>query len=361
MADQNTIKELEDRLKTLPPGEERDFFVKVLEEAKKFEVMSDKEVEAELKKSDKEAALAKEQLKLLEMSEKEREGEVTHLQGEALRKKEAAEKEWEEAMAAITPVLVEEDVIRRDGEARMDKTITGTKTEELLENLKLFLAKKDLAGVGAVLKRVTLAGEMGGILNYFGYPSNVSGLHQFLNEIVIGDRPVRGGAAYDNLLLQQKVYALEQDISSLAANQNDWTLAFAVGRKGRAWHELEENDHLAAVLWAVEKIKPEVASRHFGPAAYGYFIPQGKETLVAGDFKFSLEGKLILAFNAKIFEKQLAENDFNPAAAAVLLKAENELRDIGLPESFITALKKYFEEIKNKPDTVEEVWQEIRS
>ncbi|MFA5413174.1 MAG: hypothetical protein WC348_01355 [Patescibacteria group bacterium] len=359
--DENNIKELEEKIKNLPKGKERDLWQKVLEEARRFEVMSDKEIADELKKSEEEAALAKEQLKILAMSEADREKELAGVKADVARKKEKAEKEWEEAMAAITPVLVEEDVIRRDGEARMDKTITGTKTEELLENLKLFLAKKDLAGVGAVLKRLAVVGEIGMILNYFGYQSNVSGLHQFLNEIVIGDRPVRGGAAYDNLLLQQKVYALEQDISSLAANQNDWTLAFAVGRKGRAWHELEENDHLAAVLWAVEKIKPEVAARHFGPAAYGYFIPREKETLAAGDFELSLEGKLILAFNAKIFEKQLNEKDFNPAAAEILLKVENELRDVGLPESFITALKKYFEEIKNKPDTVEEVWQEIRS
>ena len=70
-------------------------------------------------------------------------------------------------------------------------------------------------------------------------------------------------------------------ISSLAANQNNWTLAFSVGRKGRVWHELEENDHLAAVLWAVEKIQPEVAARQFGPAAYGYFMPREKENLAA--------------------------------------------------------------------------------
>lgn len=359
MADKNTIKELEDRLKTLPPGKEKDFIAKVLEEARRFEVMSEAEVAAELKKSDEEAALAEEQLKLLEMSEKERGAEVAHLQGEALRKKAAAEKEWEEAMAAITPVLVEEDVARREGEARMEKIITADKTEELLENLKSYLAKKDLAGVGAVLKRAAVKGEMGGILNFYGYPSNVGGLQRFFNEIIIGDRPVQGEKAYENLLFQQKVYALEQDISSLAANQNNWTLAFSVGRKSRVWHELEEKDHLAAVLWAISKIKPEVAARHFPPAAYGYFTPREKGNLSAGDFKLGLEGKLILSLNAKVFEKQLAKNYFNPAAAAVLAKSEKELAGLGLPESFGAALKKYLEEIKNKPEADEEIWQEL--
>jgi hypothetical protein len=358
--DQNNIKDLEEKVKSLPEGKERALWQKVLEEAKRFEVMSDKEIAVELKKSDEEAALAEEQLKLLAMSKEERATEVAGVKAEAGRKTKEAEKEWEEAMEAIAPILVEEDVARREGEARMEKIVTGTKTEELLENLKSYLVKNDLAGVGAVLKKIAVAGEMGGVLNFYGYPSNVLGMHQFFNEIIIGDRPILGEKAYENLLIQQKVYALEQDISSLAANQNNWTLAFAVGRKGRIWHELEENDHLAAVLWAVEKIKPEVAARHFGPAAYGYFAPREKGTSAPGDFELGLEGKLILTLNAKVFEKQLAKNYFNPAAAVVLFGSENELANLGLPESLSEAFKKYLEEIKNKPEADEEVWQEIQ-
>lgn len=357
--DENNIKELEEKIKNLPKGKERDLWQKVLEEARRFEVMSEAEVAAELKKSDEEAALAEDQLKLLEMSEKERGVEVAHLQGEAGRKKAAAEKEWEEAMAAIAPFLVEEDVARREGEARMEKIITADKTEELLENFKSYLAKNDLAGVGAVLKKLAVSGEMVTVLNYYGYPSNVGGLQRFFNEIIIGDRPIQGEKAYENLLFQQKVYALEQDISSLAASQNNWTLAFSVGRKSRVWHELEESNHLAAVLWAISKIKPEVAARHFGPTAYGYFTPREKGTLAAGDFELGLEGKLILALNAKVFENQLAKNYFNPAAAAVLAKSEKELANLNLPKSFNETLKKYLEEMKNKPEADEEVWQEL--
>ncbi len=361
MADKNTIKELEDRLKSLPHGKERDFFTKVLEEARKFEKMSDKEVETALKKSDEEVALAEEQLKILAMSKEEREKELAGVKAAAERKTKEAEKEWEEAMAAIAPILVEEDAARREGEARMEKTITAIKTEELLENLKSFLAKKDLAGVGAVLKKLTALGEIGITLNYFGYPSSIAGMRQFFNEMIIGDRPILGEAAYDNLLFQQKVYAVEQDISSLAVNQNNWTLAFSVGRKGRVWHELEEKDHLAAVLWAVGKIRPEVAARNFPPAAYGYFTPREKGNLVAGgNFELGMEGKLILALYAKIFEKQLAKNSFNPLTAAVLSEFEKELTNLGLPESFGAALKKYFEEEKNKkPEMAEEVLREI--
>lgn len=359
MAGINTIKEMEDQIKSLPPGKERDFFTKVLEEAKKFEKMSDKEVEIELKKSSEEAALAEEQLKILKMNEEERNAELARRKDEAEKQKETAEKEWEETMAAIAPILIEEDVARRENEARADKTVTGTKTEEFLESLKSFLAKNDLVGVSAVLKKIAVTGEMGRILNFYGYPSSVSGMHQFFNEMIIGDRPISGEKAYDNLLFQQKVYALEQDISSLAANQNNWALAFSVGRKARVWHELEEKDHLAAVLWAVEKIRPEVAARHFGPAAYGYFTPREKGNLAAGDFKLGLEGKLILTLHAKVFEKQLAQNNFNPVAAAVLAKSEKELTNLNLPRSFSETLIKYVEEIKNKPEGTDEVWKEI--
>ena len=361
MADINTIKELEDQIKALPPGKERDFFTKVLEEAKRFEKMSEAEVTAELKKTEEEAALAEEQLKILKMNEEERRAELARRKDEAEKQKETAEKEWEETMAAIAPILVEEDVARRGNEARADKIITGTKTEELLENLKSFLTKNDLAGVGAVLKRVAARGEMGGILNFYGYSSNVSGMHQFFNEMLIGDRLVQGEKAYENLLFQQKVYALEQDISSLAANQNNWTLAFSVGRKKMAWNELEESNHLAAVLWAVKKNEPEVAARHFGPGAYGYFMPQGKGSLVAGDFVLGLEGKLILSLNAKVFEKQLAKNDFNPAVAAVLSNSEKDLVGFGLSESFGAALEKYIEKLKTKPEAAAEVLREMQS
>ncbi|MBU1146341.1 hypothetical protein KKD80_02225 [Patescibacteria group bacterium] len=358
--DIDNIKNLEEKIKSLPEGKERALWQKVLEEAKRFETMPQKEVEAELKKSDEEVALAEEQLKILAMSKEEREKELTGVKAEAARKTKEAEKEWEEAMAAITPVLVEEDVKRREDEARMEKTITADKTGELLENLKLFLEKKDLAGVGAILKILAVQGEMRMVLNLYGYPSNVLGMQKFFNEILIGDRPVQGEKAYENLLFQQKVYSLEQDISSLAANQNSWTLAFSVGRKGRIWHELEEKDHLAAVLWAVEKIKPETAARQFGPAAYGYFTPREKGNLAAGaDFELSMEGKLILALYGNFFEQQLTKNYFNPAAAEVLSKFEKELGNIGLPESFSEALKKYLDEIKNKPEMTDVVWEEL--
>jgi len=57
----------------------------------------------------------------LAMSEAEREKELAGVKADAARKKEKAEKEWEEAMATIAPVLVEEDMVRRESEARMEK------------------------------------------------------------------------------------------------------------------------------------------------------------------------------------------------------------------------------------------------
>jgi len=71
------------------------------------------------------------------------------------------------------------------------KTITKNRTEELLENLKSFLEKKRFAGIGAVLKKLAVVGEIGTVLNFYGYPSNVRGMHQFFNEMVIGDRPIQ--------------------------------------------------------------------------------------------------------------------------------------------------------------------------
>jgi hypothetical protein len=360
--DTNNIKDLEELAKGLPKGKEKDLWSKVLAEAKRFEVMPDEAVKADLKMAEKEAADAEDQLKLLKMGESERRKELEGRREKAWLTKEAAEKEWEEAMAAVAPVLIEEDIVRRKGEAEAEKTITSEKIGDLLENLKSFLAKNDLSGCGAVLKKLAVSGRTGEVLNYYGYPSNLSGLHKFFNEAIISGRQVQGEKAYDNLLFQQKAYAIEQEISCLAAGQNQWSLAFSVGRKGRVGQELEEQDHLTAVLWAVKKIKPETAARHFGPAAYGYFVPREKGKVGAGsDFILGQEGKLTLMLYWKIFEKQLAKKVFNTEAAEAIFSTEEEFASLGLPGSFGEALKKYLEETKNRPEAAEEVWKEIKN
>lgn len=357
---ENFIQDLQERVKKMPAGKERDLWTKVLEEAKRFEVMSEEEIKADLARAGEEADLAEHRIKLLKMSEADRKKEVERLQAEAKRAKEEAEKEWEEAVAAATPTLIEGDVARRKAEQEAVKTVSANETGALIENFKIFLGKKDMAGCGAVLKRLAVSGRTGDILNYYGYPSNVVGLHQFFNETIIGERPIIGEKAFDNFLFQQKAYALEQDISCLAEGFHYWSLAFAMGRKGRAWYQLSDSEHLLAVLWAVKKIDPTTAARIFGRAAYGFFTPREKfQAGGEGDFSVGREGELILMLWNKIFEKQLAQKDFNPEAAEVLTANLDELDALGLEPSFAEALKKYIDELKLKPEMVEEVGGEI--
>jgi hypothetical protein len=357
---QDKIKELENYLNSLPAGKEKDFVKKVLEETRRFETMSDAEVKVELSRSKQEAAAAEERLKLLEMDEAARKKELERRKAEAERAKAAAEKEWEEAVAAATPTLIQEDVARRKAEQEAAKTVSVDETGALIENFKTSLGKKDLAGCGAVLKRLAVSGRTGDILNYYGYPSNVAGLHQFFNETIIGERPIIGEKAFDNFLFQQRAYALEQDISCLAEGFHYWSLAFAMGRKGRAWYQLGDSEHLLAVLWAVRKIDPATAARIFGQAAYGFFTPREKfQAGGEGNFSIGREGELILMLWNKIFEKQLAQKDFNPEAAEVLAMSLGELDALGLAPSFAEALKKYVDELKIKPEMAEEVRQEL--
>lgn len=357
---QDQIKELENYFKSLPAGKEKDFVKKVLDEMRRFETMSGEQVKTELDQSEKETALAADRLKLLEMDEEARKQELARRRAEAERTKAAAEKEWEEAVAAATPTLIQEDVARRKAEQEAAKTVSVNETGALIENFKTFLGKKDMAGCGAVLKRLAVSGRTGDILNYYGYSSNVVGLHQFFNEIIIGERPITGEKAFDNFLFQQKTYALEQDISCLAEGFHYWSLAFAMGRKGRAWYELSDSEHLLAVLWAVKKIDPAAAARIFGRAAYGFFTPREKfQAGGEGDFSVGREGELILMLWNKIFEKQLAQKDFNPEAAEVLTANLDELDALGLEPSFAEALKKYIDELKIKPEMVEEVRKEL--
>lgn len=335
----NNSQSLEEMIKTLPKGKERDLWQKVLEEARRFEGMTDAAVKADLEAAGKEADIAQDQLKLLEMDEKEREKEVARRKAEAERKKEMAEKEWEEAVAAVTPVLVEEDVLRRSGEAVAMKKITSNKIEDLSENLKSFLDKNDLAGSGAVLKQSAVLGKIGEVLNYFGYPSNLEGMHQFFNNELLRGRAIQGEKAYENLLFQQKVYALEQDISCLAQGLNNWSLAFAMVRKQRIWHQMEKNDHLLVVAEKIRKFKPQLAARIFGPPSYGFFDKNK-------NFILGSEGKLILMLFSEDFAKQIEEGNFNPETARFFADNQKQLEALNLGPSFFSALKKYSENLK---------------
>jgi hypothetical protein len=347
MADQNIIKELEDSLKSLPAGKERDFLTKVLEETRRFAAMSEKEIEKELEISGKEAALAEEQQKLLEMDEAERKKEIARRQAETRQKREAAEKEWEEALAAAVPALLEADIERRKAEAAAEKDLSSRDGEDMFEILKDFVAKKDLAGCGAILRKLVVYGRLGETLNYFGYPSNIFGLHRFFNETLIGERPILGEKAFDNLVFQQRVYSLEQDLSSIAESQKQWSLAFAMGRKGRTWYQLDEEEHLLAVAATLSSVEAGIAARKFGRLAYGFDEPREKFNPKAGsDFFLGPEGKVALFIFADSFRKHLTENDFNPEVAEILKDNLSEMEKLGLESSFVEALRKSFSDKK---------------
>ncbi len=137
-------------------------------------------------------------------------------------------------------------------------------------------------------------------------------------------------------------------------------MSCAVGRKARAWYQLDEREHLLAVTHALEKIEPEVAARIFGPLSYGTWLPREKFNLSLGsDFEFSREGKLILMLFADIFEKQLIKKEFNLESAEVLYDNIDELKALGMKSSFVEALKKFVEEPKGKPEMAEEVEKEL--
>lgn len=352
--------ELEEYLKTLSQGKEREFVAKVLEELSRFEKMSDEEIDEELKKASEAADFAEHQIKLLEMSEAERKEELERLQAKAKKERESAEKEYEAAIESAAGVLIDEDLKRRKAETEAIKTVVAEKTADLIENFKIFLAKSDLVGCGVVFKKLAASGRVGEILNYYGYSSNASGLHRFFNEIMIGQKPIVGEQAFDNFLLQQKAYSIEHEISCLAGGLNQWSLAFVMGRKKRAWYQLEEKEHLLAVVQVIKKVKPEVAARVFGVQAYGAFVPREKFNLAAGfDFELGREGKLILMMFADIFEKQLAKKEFNPEAAIVLRNNLDEIETIGVRVSFVEALAKYVDSLKIKPEKAETVEEEF--
>lgn len=354
-------QDLEEHIAKLEPGEEKDLWEQLLVEVKRFETMAPEERKIEREKADEELALSLHKLKLLSLPKEEREKELEKIKEIAEKSAEEAEKEWQETVAGTVPILVEEDSQRRKKEAEILKNIeTIEKIDSLIEHFKTFLGKNDLAGIGATLKKAALFGQSGTILNYYGYSSDIAGMHQFFNEVIVGERQIVGEMALENFLFQQMAYTIEYEVASLAECLNQWSLSFAVGRKMRALYQLNEKEHLLAMVRALKKIKPEVAGRVFGPLSYGSYIPREKFNLGAGsDFEFGREGKLILMIFTDVFEKQLARKEFNLEAANVLYENIDELEAIGAKPSFIEALKKFIEEPFWKPEMAEEVEKEL--
>jgi len=353
-------KEIEEYAATLPPKERDEFWKRVLAEIDRFAAMSPEKQEEEIARVDEKWALATEKLRLLEMEPEKMEAEVKKMQEEAQKFSKEAEKIWDEAVMGAATFLIEEDAARRKEEAEILKSLAAEKTADLVEGLKNFLVKGSPAGVGAVLKKATAGGRLGEILNYYGYSSNVSGMHRFFNEVIIGEKPIIGEKAFDNFILQQKAYALEQDVSNLAQGLNQWCLSFAVGRKKRAWYQLDEKEHLLILAWALKKFKPEVAARNFSSSSYGSRAPREKFNFAAvRDFELGEEGKLILMMFADVFEKQLIKKEFNPEAAEILRGEVDELEAMGVKPTFVEALGGYMEQLKIKPEMAREAEEEI--
>jgi len=345
----------------MPPGPEKERWEAFLVEMDRFSKMTPKEADAEAKKAEENFSLAMDRLNLLNMSENERKAEVARRRAEAKRASAEFEKELDELIGQSVAILTEEDLARRKDEAETLRKITTATVAGLADNFNIFCEKSDLAGMGAVLKKAAGQGKLGEFLNYYGYESNARGLNRMVDEMIIKDREILSDRAFDNFLYQQKVFSLAQDVSCLAAEQNQWSLAFSVGRKGRAWRQLEEKDRLAAVILEIKKVKPQTAAAHFGPASYGYYIPREKGNPAAGrEFVLGLEGKAILALYGEFFEKKLAEKYFNPEAAEALATVKKEFFNLGLPANFAAALDKYLGEIKNKPEMAEEILVEMK-
>jgi hypothetical protein len=354
-------KELEEILAKMTPETKKEFWEYTLKRTKELLTMAPKEQEQLLKEAVEQATLIEQQLKLLDMKPEERLIELRKLGEEAEKLKFKSEKEWEEAIEVSWRFLADDELVYRKKEAEKAKEITQEKTQDLIESFKNLLTKEDLPGCGLILKRLAVSGRLGEILNYYGYQSNLVGLHRFFNEIVIGVKPIVGEKAFDNFLFQQRAYLIEHDISCLAEGLNQWSLAFAIGKKKREWYQLEEREHLLAVVQAVKKIKPGVAARIFSPLSYGSQIPLEKFNVEAGSFfELGREGKLILMLFADTFEKQLIKKEFNPEAARVLFDEIGELEIIGMKPSFIEALRNYVKEIETTPGVVEEIEKEFK-
>lgn len=178
------------------------------------------------------------------------------------------------------------------------KNLTTDNWSELCSFFEDALHEKNIPRASAIFRKLTLDGNENELTNWFGYRSDMQGMHDFVNEVLIGRRavkdpvtgkqkidPVTGQPVYERLehipkpgledlhplyMGVQAALALENDMSYTAEKVGHWEVARIVKKDFGMYTQMKEEDHAAECVAEIAKT-PDARNitRRFNRLCYG--------------------------------------------------------------------------------------------
>jgi hypothetical protein len=351
----------EAELDKLPPEKQWEILVKMQRQAEQLLGSSEENRGLTVAAAQKKAARLKAQWDLLEKKPKEREGKLAEAKREEEKTGAEMAKIRRETGAYFVTIRAESERRRRAAEAEELKELMTENKDELIDLFVGALKERKPARCAAILRKLTADTNENELFNYFGYPSNIGGMHRFFAEVFVGRRLIKTpegkfelGEKIDEIegirtkplyLDPQTAFAIENDISYVAEFKSHWAVARTVGQMFGQFYQVSEEHQAEEVAAETAKFNIQQLCRTFNRLAFGGETPTEAFNLEAGrKFHISRAGLAILLRIGGLVEAYVTNKQFNANAAANLWSVKDVLLAAGVKPSFIKALGQYAKE-----------------
>lgn len=361
----------------LSPEEQLKVLSEIYEEAKRLSEMEEGERATVLEQRRANERDEGDRLRLLELSPEERKAELKRNEDLSAQASEEMSKLRRETSTYFVAIRTEAERRRRSAESEELKELTTENSDELIDLFMASLKDGNATRCAAIMRKLTADTNENELLNYFGYPSNMLGLHRFTAEIMIGRKLVEtrdGGFELGEKLARipgtdlkplglapQMAFAIENDISYLAENHRHWGSARAIEQRFGQFYQVGEEEQTWAVVSELAKMNVQTMARDFNRLAYGGEAPNKAFNPSAGrKFVISRSGLAVLINMAGILEVYAGKGELNSNAVRNLWGIKDVLLAAGVRPSFVDMLG---ESIKKKiqPDLAPVVDKAMRA
>lgn len=361
----------EAELNKLPPEKRWEILVKMQEQAEQLLKLSEEDRATVIATQKEEEKKLKRQLELLSLSPEERKAKLAEAKAQVEEIGGEMAKIRRETGAYFVTIRAEAERRRRAAEAEELKELMTENKDELIDLFVGALRERKPARCAAILRKLTADTNENELFNYFGYPSNLEGMHRFFAEVFVGKKliktpegkfelgekigEIKGIGVKPFYLEPQTAFAIENDISYVAEFKGHWGVARTVGQMFGQFYQVDEEHHAEEIVAETAKVNAQQIARQFNRLAYGGEVPKEAFNLEAGrDFHISRSGLAIILNVAGILEGFIEKKEFNANAARNLWGIKDVLLVAGVRPSFIKALGKYMAE-RVEPDLGEVV------
>jgi hypothetical protein len=356
----------EAELDKLPPEKQWEILAKMQRQVERLLNLSEEDRAAIIATQKEEEKRLKAQIELMEMSPEARQAKLGEAEAKVKEIGDEMSKIRRETGAYFVTIRAESERRRRAAEAEELKELMTENKDELIDLFVGALKERKPARCAAILRKLTADTNENELFNYFGYPSNIEGMHRFFAEVMIGRKLIKtpegkfelgekigeiAGIHVKPLYLEpQTAFAIENDISYVAEFKGHWGVARTVGQMFGQFYQVDEEHHAEEIVAETAKVNAQQIARQFNRLAYGGEVPKEPFNLEAGrKFHISRSGLAIILNVAGILEGFIGKKEFNANAARNLWEVKDVLLDAGVRPSFIKALGEYMAE-RVEPD-----------